>query len=81
MDFMRYFEEQYSCAGICKPALFFMHLDISKGVPGGSCLMNIQDDLKSTNFGVGGAAIATGISVFFTFFFQYCLWRKYDYTF
>lgn len=77
-DFIKFFEDEYSCAGICTPALFFFKLDISEGVPEGSCLLKIQDDLKTSLLGVGGAAVASGIFLFFTFIFQYCLWRKYD---
>jgi len=55
-----------------------MKLDVSKGIPDSSCLLSIQDELKTSLLGVGGAALASGIFLFFTFIFQYCLWRKYD---
>ena len=77
-DYIKFFEEEYSCAGICSPALFYFYRSVSEGVPGGSCLLSIQDDLKTSLLGVGGAALASGIFLFFTFIFQYCLWRKYD---
>jgi hypothetical protein len=77
-DYIKFFEEEYSCAGICSPALFYFYRSVSEGVPGGSCLLSIQDDLKTSLIGVGGAALASGIFLFFTFIFQYCLWRKYD---
>lgn len=77
-DFIEFFEKEYACAGICTPALFYFKLDVSEGVPGGSCLLSIQDDLKTSLLGVGGAALASGIFLFFTFIFQYCLWRKYE---
>ena len=77
-DYLKFFEEEYSCAGICSPALFYFYRNVSEGVPEGSCLLSIQDDLKTSLLGVGGAALASGIFLFFTFIFQYCLWRKYD---
>ena len=77
-DYIKFFEEEYSCAGICSPALFYFYRSVSEGVPGDSCLLSIQDDLKTSLLGVGGAALASGIFLFFTFIFQYCLWRKYD---
>jgi len=48
------------------------------GVPTKSCLISIGDELKTPLLGVGGAALASGIFLFFTFIFQYCLWRKYE---
>ena len=77
-DYIKFFEQEYTCAGICTPALFYFYVDVTEGVPSGSCLLSIQDDLKSSLLGVGGAALASGIFLFFTFIFQYCLWRKYD---
>ena len=77
-DYIKFFEEEYSCAGICSPALFYFYRSVEEGVPGSSCLLSIQDELKTSLLGVGGAALASGIFLFFTFIFQYCLWRKYD---
>lgn len=77
-DYIEFFENEYSCAGICNPALFYFIQDVSEGLPEQSCLVGISDDLKTSLLGVGGAALASGIFIFFTFIFQYCLWRKYE---
>ena len=77
-SYLEFFENEYSCAGICKPALFYMMQEVDQGIPKESCLTGIADGLKTSLLGVGGAALASGIFIFFTFIFQYCLWRKYE---
>jgi len=78
VSFIEFFEMEYSCAGICSPSLFSYTRDVTQGLPEKSCMVSIADEMKTTLLGVGGAALASGIFLFFTFICQYCLWRKYD---
>jgi len=77
-SYLTFFEDEYACAGICEHALFYFTRDVKDGIPPTSCLESISDEMKTSLLGVGGAALASGIFIFFTFIFQYCLWRKYE---
>lgn len=78
VSYLEFFESEYDCAGICDPALFYFSVSVEKGVPSKSCLIGISDELKTSLLGIGGATLASGIFLFITFVFQYCLWRKYE---
>ena len=74
---MEFFEDNYSCAGICKPALFSWSKSIDGGRPNSSCISSIKEDLNSDFMGLGVATLISGIFLFFVFIMQYCLWVKF----
>ena len=77
MEWIEFFEEEYTCAGICTPAQFSWSQSIANGVPTKSCIGSIKDDLTSSFTGLAGATLASGILLFFIWIMQYCLWRKF----
>ena len=64
MKWIEFFEDEYTCAGICSPALFYWSKSIEIGKPTKPCIMRIKDDLSAS---FTGLAIATLISGFLLF--------------
>lgn len=77
MDWIVFFEDEYDCAGICKPSVFYWNKGLGSGVPGKACVSSIQDEVGSAFMGLGISSFVAGILFFFIFIFQYCLWKKY----
>jgi len=77
-DLVIFFEDTYDCAGICQPAIFYFSKSIELGLPTGSCVGNLKDELNDEFGGLGAATLVSGILLMLTFVFQYCLWYKYD---
>lgn len=77
-EWVTFFETEYDCAGICKPALFYWSKSVEVGRPTQSCVGSIKDELTSSFMGLGVATLISGILLFMIFVMQYCLWRKYD---
>lgn len=75
---IRFFEGKYSCSGVCTTGLFFMSLDLSKGVPDETCLAHIQTEIKGSMQYIGITVLLSGVFMFFVWVFQYCLWKKFD---
>ena len=74
---IKFFEDEYECAGICETATFYWSKPISAGRPDASCIESIKDDLTSAFQGLAITTLIAGIFLFFVFIMQYCLWRKY----
>ena len=77
-NWITFFEEEYDCAGICKPALFSWTRSIHEGRPTESCISSLKDDVTSNLFYLGLVGLVSGILLFCIFLSQYCLWKKYD---
>ena len=77
-EWIEFFEDEYECAGICKPALFNWIQKVDEGKPIKSCVSAVKDDLTSSFMGLGIATLANGILLFLIWLFQYCLWKRYD---
>jgi len=78
IDFANYFEEEYSCSGICRSALFYYSRSITAGKPEQVCLMFLKQEVQNNLAYMGVAAIVAGLVMLATFIFQYCLWAEYD---
>ena len=76
-EWIIFFEEEYECAGICKPALFNWYTAVTGGKPTQSCVSAVKDDLTGSFMGLGIATLVSGVLLFFIFLCQYCLWKKY----
>ena len=77
MEWIEFFEEEYTCSGICTPALFYWSKSIDLGKPSKSCVNSIKDDLTDSFTGMAIATLFSGILLFFIWICQYCLWRKF----
>lgn len=77
MKLIKYFEEKYTCSGICKTPLFYFSLDLSQGIPSSTCLMSLKREVQSSVAFLGVTAIIIGIIMFFVWTCQYCLWRQF----
>ena len=75
-DWIEFFENEYDCAGICKPALFTWVSNVDSGMPTQSCVNSVKDDLTGSFMGLGICTLISGILLFFIWLFQYCLWKK-----
>ena len=53
-DFFLQLEEDFECASVCQPALFYLSLDISEGAPKADCIGIVQDDWMALAADVGG---------------------------
>lgn len=76
-DFVTWFEDHYTCAGICTPAIFYYSIDVSEGKPGGACLSELKLHINEEFAGLGAATLISGILLGLTWICQYCLWYKY----
>lgn len=65
MEWIEFFEDEYTCAGICTPALFYWSKSIELGRPTKSCVNSIKEDLTDSFTGLAGATLASGILLFF----------------
>jgi hypothetical protein len=77
LKLIKYFEEKYTCSGICKTPLFYFSLDLSQGIPSSTCLMSLKREVQSSVAFLGVTAIIIGIIMFFVWTCQYCLWRQF----
>ena len=78
VSLLSYFEEKYTCSGVCDTALFYYALDLSEGVPRENCLANIKEEIGGTLSYLGVAALVCGIVMFFLWICQYALWKRYE---
>ena len=78
-DWIKFFEDEYDCAGICEPSYFYWSKSVvTSGKPSSSCISSIKDNVTSAFMGLGIATLVAGIFLMFVFVMQYCLWRKYS---
>jgi hypothetical protein len=49
------------CAGVCKPALFYVTLPVSEGKPEADCVNATFDTLQSSSKGAGAIGVIAGI--------------------
>ena len=74
-DFLAYFESEYTCAGICEPALFsFSRKDESLPT---TCFDDMTKDVRDSLLYLGLSATGSGIMLLVIFSTQYCLWPKF----
>lgn len=78
LDWMKWFEDEFDCGGICVKSLFFWSKDLSAGPPSEACLKGMHDGLTSAFTGLSVCTLLAGIFLLFMFIWQYCLWKKYD---
>lgn len=78
LKFMKFFEAQFKCSGICKPALFYWTRPISDGRPTQTCMIYLKDAIKNNLTYLGIVSIVAGGFTLFAFLIQYCLWKKYE---
>ena len=76
VDYLRFFEHEYGCSGICDEVLFSFSLSTELGRPK-TCYKNIKDDVRDSMWWLGVAATGCGLELFILLIFQYCLWSKY----
>jgi hypothetical protein len=78
MNLLNYFEQKYTCSGICSPALFYYSLPLTEGVPSATCLSFLKEEIGSSLTYLGVASIVVGIVILLIFICQYALWCKYE---
>ncbi len=57
--------------------MFSFSKSISEGKPNKSCIMGLVDAVDKEFVGLSVATFMSGVLLFFVFFFNYCLWKKY----
>jgi len=76
LKILSYFENKYSCSGVCSPGLFYYSLDLSAGIPKEKCLAQLNNEIGSSITYLGITGLVTGALMFLIWIFQYCLWRS-----
>lgn len=66
VDYLRFFEEEYDCSGICEDALFYFSQPLSKGKPK-SCFADIKNDVRDSMWWLGVAGTISGLILLLMF--------------
>lgn len=72
-----FFENKYSCAGICTAPLFYASRGLDAGIPVEPCLGMVQREIADSSLYLGITSLIIGILMFITWVMQYCLWKSY----
>lgn len=78
MEFIEFFEKEYSCAGICSKAMFSWSSSVTQGRPTQTCLISIKDDISTVFMVLGLVTFLSGVLLLCIFICQYCLWFGKD---
>ena len=78
MNFIEYFEDSFTCSGICEQSLFYYTLPMSEGPPTTTCLINLKEKVANNLTYMGLTSIICGIIMLLTWCCQYMLWKEYD---
>ena len=78
-DWIRFFEEEYTCGGVCEKSLFYWQKSIDAGRPTDSCVGALKDDLGDNFLILALVTLASGVLLLIMFIYQYCLWKSYGY--
>ena len=78
VKFVELVEDSYSCAGVCDVSLFSISQSVANGRPEQNCIQGVKDDLAGELLNLGVAATVCGFVLSVAFFWQYCLWKRYD---
>ena len=78
VKFIKFFESQFKCSGLCRSSLFYWSRNVSDGRPVVTCMQYLKDAISSNLTYLGIVSIVAGLLTFFSFLVQYCLWKKYD---
>lgn len=73
LDFLEESEKKMKCAGVCKPALFYVTLPVSEGRPEIDCVNGMFDTLQSGSKGAGAIGVIAGAILLIGFFFGFPL--------
>lgn len=75
---MIFFEEKYSCSGICEKPLFYYTQELSKGIPYRTCLIGVNEEIRDSLAYIGITLVVTAGVMIFIWLAQYCLWRNFN---
>lgn len=64
MYWLEFFEDEYDCAGVCSPSLFYWSKSIELGRPNKSCIIGIKDGITKAFLGIGICALVAGCLLF-----------------
>merc|ERR1712186_228402 len=78
IEFITFFEDNFTCSGVCSKALFYYTLPMDVGPPTATCLLYAKDMIASNLTYMGIASTLCGIILICVWFCQYLLWKKYD---
>ena len=73
-----YFEEKFTCSGICESSLFYYTINLEKGPPTTTCLSYMKAEVANNLTYMGMTTLLCGFIMMFTWLCQYCLWGRYD---
>jgi len=77
---LSYFEQKYTCSGVCRPAFFFYSLPLSTGLPSENCLTYMKNEIGDSLKYLGLASTICGLVILLIFICQYALWCNYEDT-
>ena len=78
MKLIGYFEENFTCSGVCEPSLFYFTLPLADGPPTTTCLSHMKGVIANNLTYMGMVSTLCGLLMLFTWLCQYCLWKNYE---
>jgi len=76
LSFIKAFEMQFTCSGICKQSLFYYTLPLWKGPPTNTCILHMKNVIQNNLTYMGLSATLCGLVMIFMWICQYTLWKK-----
>lgn len=73
-----FFENKYTCSGICNKALWYFTLDMSVGIPTKTCLKSVNMEISQSLTYLGVTGVVIGLLMFLIWLCQYCLWKRFN---
>jgi len=61
MKFITFFEEKWTCSGICANSMFYYTLPMSQGPPTETCLVHMKDEIQNNLTYMGMASLLCGL--------------------
>lgn len=71
-------EEAYTCSGSCDANLFYFTQDVTLGIPDQACTTPVIEDFSGILGTMGMAGTVSALLLLCSWFWSYCLWKKFD---
>ena len=78
LEFVAFFEDNFTCSGICSSSLFYYTLPMASGPPRVTCLSHMKGVIGDNLTYMGMLTTLCGMIMFFTWICQYPLQEKFE---
>jgi len=76
--FLKSAEKNFQCAGVCRPGIFYLSQDLSKGMPERDCLSAFIEEFPGQFRTPALVSLLTGFALLVAFFFSFPLMSDYQ---